>query len=144
LKTITKKIALYISGLLCIAGVMEIGVGAFADAPSIIFMIVAVIAGRYIYGNAKIATFAYAIGIFTFLFGVVEILLSMSSKEYFLSSFAVSILPLFFASIIIIYFLKVNEILDGDEKDVVSTKRTKSFWIEHAMSKSTLLFGVLL
>ncbi len=48
MKTITKKIALYVSGLLFVAGAMamEIGVGAFADAPSVIFMIVAVIAGN--------------------------------------------------------------------------------------------------
>lgn len=125
-----QKLALYMVGLLSvIASMALINIRMYIDIPSLIVVIVAFVAGHFIYISKKLSSYMFGVGIFVFILSLVAILLSMSEPELVYPSIAVALLSFLYFAIVAVYISNIDEIFLLDKKEIVLEKRTKGFWI---------------
>ena len=125
-----QKIILYIVGLLSVLFSMSlISLTIYIDVISLIVVVIAFVAGHYIYTSKKLSTYMFGVGIFVFILGLVAILLSMNDPELVYPSIAVALVSFLYFAIVAIYISNIDEIFLMDTKEIVLEKRTKGFWI---------------
>lgn len=118
------------------------GLETFLEIPSTLFVVIAAIAGRFIYNRSDVSTFVLAFGVLAFLLSVVHIIVSMENIDDTIVSFAIAILPMVNAFVIVIYILNINQIYRLPAKELTLTKKTKGFWISHIVLTILIMLDI--
>jgi hypothetical protein len=140
-----QKIVLYLVGLFSVVASMSlINIHLYIDIPSLIVVVVAFIAGHFIYTSKKLSTYMFGVGIFVFILSLVALLLSMSEPEFVYPSIAVALLSFMYFVIVAIYISNISEIYLQPNKEITLPKRTKSFWIAQLALLVVFVLSILM